>query len=234
MPTISFISPKGGVGKTTSAMLLASQLARAAKVVIVDADPNRPVAAWAQIAGCPDNIEIVDDANQDNIIDKIDEAASRVPFVVVDCEGTASLTVAYAIGASDLVVVPTQGSQLDAKQATKALGLIRNTEKQARRRIPHAVLLTRTNPAIKPRTLANIQEQLELHGVPMFRTQMNEREAFRALFSFGGTLETLNPDQVANLDKAIANARAFAGEAVDMLRNAAGEGAEGRQTERMA
>ena len=136
MPVISFISPKGGVGKTTAATILTTQLARKAKVIVIDADPNRPVAAWAQLQGCPANIRVISDANQENILDKIEQAASEAPFVVVDCEGTASLTVAYAIGASDLVVVPTQGSQLDAKQAAKALSLIKNTERQSRRPIP--------------------------------------------------------------------------------------------------
>ena len=113
MPVISFISPKGGVGKTTAATLMATQLARKTKVIVIDADPNRPILAWSQLnaskeGGCPANIRIVSDANQENILDKIEEAAAEAPFVVVDCEGTASLTVAYAIGASDLVVVPTE------------------------------------------------------------------------------------------------------------------------------
>ena len=218
MPTISFISPKGGVGKTTAATILAVELASKAKVIVIDADPNRPIETWAKLGNMPANIEIVADANQENILDKIEEAARRAPFVVVDCEGTASLTVAYAIGASDLVIVPSQGSQLDAKQAAKAISLIKNTEKQSRRSIPHAVLLTRTNPAVKPRTLVNIQEQLRKHGVAMFSTQMHEREAYRAMFSFGGTIQTLNPKQVTNLDKAAANARAFANEVVAMLK----------------
>jgi chromosome partitioning protein len=218
MPTISFISPKGGVGKTTAATILAVELASKAKVIVIDADPNRPIETWAKLGNMPANIEIVADANQENILDKIEEAARRAPFVVVDCEGTASLTVAYAIGASDLVIVPSQGSQLDAKQAAKALSLIKNTEKQSRRSIAHAVLLTRTNPAVKPRTLVNIQEQLRKHGVAMFNTQMHEREAYRAMFSFGGTVQTLDPKQVTNLDKAAANARAFANEVVAMLK----------------
>jgi chromosome partitioning protein len=226
MPVISFISPKGGVGKTTAATILTTQLARKAKVIVIDADPNRPVAAWAQLQGCPANIRVISDANQENILDKIEQAATEAPFVVVDCEGTASLTVAYAIGASDLVVVPTQGSQLDAKQAAKALSLIKNTERQSRRPIPHAVLLTRTNPIIKPRTLASIHEQLRSHGVSLFDTQLHEREAFKALFSFGGTLEGLDPKQVANIDKAITNARDFAAEAVNLIKNAGkGQGA---------
>lgn len=224
MPIISFISPKGGVGKTTAATLLATQLARKAPVIVIDADPNRPIAAWAKLPGSPDNLSVISDANQENIIDKIDEAAGQVPFVIVDCEGTASLTVAYAIGASDLVIVPTQGSQLDAKEAARALSLVRNEEKRSRRSIAHAVVLTRTNPAIQPRTLRHIQEQMLSHGVRMFGVQLHEREAFRALFSFGGTLEGLDPTNVGNIAKAITNARDFASEAVAMLKEAAGQG----------
>lgn len=226
MPIISFISPKGGVGKTTAATLLATQLARKAKVIVIDADPNRPIAGWSKLPGCPGNLTVIEDANQENIIDKIDEAAEQVPFVIVDCEGTASLTVAYAIGASDLVIVPTQGSQLDAKEAARALALVKNEEKRARRKILNAVVLTRTNPAIQPRTLRHIQDQLLGHGVKMFGVQLHEREAFRALFSFGGTLETLDPANVGNIEKAIANARAFAGEAIAMLKEGAGQGAQ--------
>jgi chromosome partitioning protein len=225
MPTIAFISPKGGVGKTTAATILATQLARKAKVIIVDADPNRPIATWKRLSGEISNVEVISDVTQDTIIEQIEEAAQNAPFVVVDCEGTASLTVAYAIGAADLVVVPTQGSQLDAKEAARALTLVKHQEKQARRTIAHAVLLTRTNPVIRPRTLSAISEQLRRHGVRMFDAQLNEREAFRAMFSFGGTLETLPSDQAGNLPKAITNARAFAAEVVTMLKEE-GQGAE--------
>lgn len=227
MPVIAFISPKGGVGKTTAATILATQLARQAEVVVIDADPNRPVAAWAKLGNSPASITVQSDVTQDNILEKIDEASQRVPFVVVDCEGTASLTVAYAISAADLVVVPTQGSQLDAKEAARALSLVKNQERTARRSIPHAVLLTRTNPIIRPRTLGHIQDELHRHGVAMFEAQLNEREAFRAIFSFGGALESLDPAKVANIEKAVANARAFAAEVVDMLKRSkrAGEAA---------
>ena len=226
MPVISLISPKGGVGKTTAATLLATQLARKSQVIVIDADPNRPIEAWSKLAGVPDNLRVVSDANQENIIDRIDEAAAEVPFVIVDCEGTASLTVAYAIGSSDLVIVPTQGSQLDAKQAARAVSLVKNEEKRARRKIAHAVLLTRTNPVIKPRTLGHVQNQLSTHGVRLFETELNEREAFRAMFSFGGALENLDAGSVGNLEKAVANARAFAAEVVAMLKATTADQAE--------
>jgi cellulose biosynthesis protein BcsQ len=47
MPTISFIQPKGGAGKSTSALILATELAKGAKVIVIDADPNAPIAKWS-------------------------------------------------------------------------------------------------------------------------------------------------------------------------------------------
>jgi chromosome partitioning protein len=45
MPTIVFASPKGGVGKSTAAVLLATELAGfGAGVTLIDADPNKPVS----------------------------------------------------------------------------------------------------------------------------------------------------------------------------------------------
>ena len=221
MPTIVFASPKGGVGKSTSAVVLACELARrGAAVTIIDADPNRPVSAWARRPGRPEGLEVVADVTEETVIDAIEAAAARVPFVIVDLEGTASLTVAYAISRADLVVIPTQGSQLDAAEAAKAVRLIRQQEKAFARRIPHAVLFTRTSAAIKPRTLQHIRGEFEAHGVPLLQTQMHEREGFRAIFSFGGTIDSLNAGQVSGLDGAMKNARAFAAEIVGMLRQA--------------
>ena len=56
---------------------------------------------------------------EENIIEEIEAAAQKTPFVIVDLEGTASMTVAYAVSRADLVIIPTQGSQLDAKQASQ-------------------------------------------------------------------------------------------------------------------
>lgn len=166
----------------------------------------------------PKNITVVADISESTVIDEIDAAAQKTPFVVVDLEGTASMMVAYAISRADLVIIPIQGSQLDAAEGTKAIKLIRQQEKAFHKTIPFAVLFTRTNAALKPRTLAHIQAEFQKHNIHAFRTQVHEREAYRALFSFGGTLETLDSTQVGNLDKAIANAREFAAETVAILR----------------
>ena len=200
---------------------MATELARRAPVIVIDADPNQPIDAWAKLGNVPEQLSVVTKVTQETILDQIDEAITKAPFVIVDCEGTASLTVAYAISAADLVIVPTQGSQLDAKEAARALSLVKKQERTTRRTILHAVLLTRTAVAVRSRSLAHVQSELKKHGVRIFESELNEREAFRAMFSFGGSLETLDKVAVRNTDKAIANARAFTNEVVKMLREAA-------------
>jgi chromosome partitioning protein len=219
MPTIVFASPKGGAGKSTSAVVLATELAqKGAAVTIIDADPNRPVSQWAKRDGRPLSLDVLGDITESTIIDAIEDAAAKTAFVVVDLEGTASMTVAYAISRADLVIIPTQGSQLDAAEAAKAIRLIRQQEKAFGRRIPFALLFTRTSAAIRPRTFQHIRDEFAQHDVPAFQTQMHERDAFRAIFSFGGTLETLDRQQVSNVDAAINNSRAFASEVIAKLR----------------
>ena len=219
MPTVVFASSKGGAGKTTSALILATQLAKATGVTLIDADPNHPIQTWGAAGNAPENLSIISDADQENIIDQIDEASTRTPFVIVDLEGTAATIVHLAISRADLVIIPMQGSLLDASQANRSIKAVKDAEKVIRRPIAHAVLLTRTGKAVRARTLTSIENELTSKGLPVLQTNLNEREAFRAIFSFGQTLEGLNPALVSNVPKAIENAEAFASEVVELLRN---------------
>ena len=220
MPTICMASPKGGVGKSTAAVILATQLAESgATVTVVDADPNKPVSRWASRAGKPDTLMLVDNVTEQTIIRTIDDAARKTAFVVVDLEGTASMMVVYAISRADLVIIPTSASLLDAVEAVSAVQLVQQQEEAFRIKIPSAVLFTKTSAAIRTRTLASIEAELEENGVPVLETRIHEREAFRALFSFGGTLSELDPKQVRNIPAAVENARAFAAEVIDLLKN---------------
>jgi hypothetical protein len=73
----------------------------------------------------------------------------KTPIVIVDLEGTASKTVLYAIAEADLVIIPTQGSPLDARQAGRTVQVVRDSQKAARITKDHVVLLTRTNPTVR-------------------------------------------------------------------------------------
>ncbi|MDR3449612.1 MAG: ParA family protein [Alphaproteobacteria bacterium] len=220
MPVVIFSSPKGGAGKTTAATLFATQLAeRGASVIVIDADPNKNVVDWANLAGVPKTLSVVGDVSEETIVDEIEAASEKASFVIVDLEGTASLMVSYAIAMADFVVIPVQGSQLDAKQAARQMKLIKGQEKITGRSIPFAVLFTRTNPAILPKTQRHIEERFTELNVPILATRLFDREAYRALFSFGGSLSALKNKGVSNLPAAISNAIEFTGEIVERLRN---------------
>lgn len=218
MPTIVFVSPKGGVGKTTAALILALQLARSADVSVIDADPNRPIKQWASGAGAITNLSLLSDVDEENVIESIEAAATRSPFVIVDLEGTAAKIVLLAVSQADLVIIPTQGSQLDAEQAGRALKVVKQQEKMSGRSVRHYVLLTRTNPLIRTRTMAHIEQSLIQAGVPVLNTELHEREAFRAMFSYRQPLYRLDHNDVPNVAKAIANASLFAHEVIGILR----------------
>lgn len=219
MPVISFANPKGGAGKTTTALILATQLAdHGANVSIIDADPERWISQWGQIGGKPSNINIIGGVTEETIVDAIEEQSGIAQFVIVDLEGTASLMVANAIGMSDLVLIPTQGSSMDARGGAKTIRLITNQGKMARREIPHRVVLTRTSAAVRSRALRNVQEQLEANGIEVCKTHIVERAAFRDLFDYGGTLASLDQSKVSNVEKAILNAAEFAGEVISLLK----------------
>jgi chromosome partitioning protein len=220
MPVIAFANPKGGAGKTTAALLLASELSsHGAQITIIDADPERWISQWGKLPGKPDTIRIVSDVTEDSIVDQIADESARTQFVIIDLEGTASLMVANAIGMSDLVIIPTQGGSMDAKGAAKVIRLIRNQERMTRRRIAHGVLMTRTNAAMVSRSLRNVRDQLEQAGIPMFRNTIVERAAYRDIFDYGGVLADLSVQSVSNLEKARANAGNYAAEVIAWLKS---------------
>lgn len=224
MSIIVFASSKGGAGKTTAAIILASEFARQGNskgmiITLIDADPNQHSAKWALKKGCPQNIKIIENSDEDSIIDDIENANQNSAFVIVDLEGTASMSVASAISKADLVIILCQGSQDDADEAIKTIKLIKRQERLLAREISFSVLFTRTNPAITPRTLTYIINEFKKSNIEIFNCSLIDREAFRAIRSFGGIIENLDSKEVSGKDKAIANVLAFTEEVKFKLLN---------------
>jgi chromosome partitioning protein len=214
MPVIPFICPKGGTGKSTSALLLATFLAKLYDVTIIDADPNHPIGDWEKGGNAPPRLTVISDVEEDTIEERIEDAAAKTQFVVVDLEGTASKIVLHAIAQADYIVIPMQASHEDAKAARRAVGVILESEKKSGIVKPYGVLFTRTSPMIRSRSVAHIQKSVTNAGVPVFQTELNERDAYKAILSFQQTLDGLDPDRVPNLDKAKRNIAEFAEEII--------------------
>lgn len=214
MPTIVIATSKGGGGKTTAAILLTSELARQGMekditISLIDADPNQHSARWARKEGCPKNIKLYSNSTEETILDDIEKAEKESGFVIVDLEGTASMAVASAICRADYVLIPVQGSHDDGYEAVKTIKLIKNQSRVLGREIPYSVFFTRTNAAITPRTLTSIVNDLRENNIPMLDCSLIDREAFRAIRSFGGSIHELDPKEVSGIEKAFENAKTF-------------------------
>lgn len=224
MPVIAIANSKGGSGKTTAALLLATELARGTRVTLIDADPRRPLTAWAALPGRPESVTVVTSGGERTILDEIAAAATATPFVIIDLEGVASRMTSFTMSQADLVIIPAQEQQQDVMAAIDVIAELQRDMRASNRRIPYVLLMSRTRVVAKPRTARFIGAQLAERELPMLNAEINERDAFASLFATGGDLRGLDPREVNNIEAAITNAGIFAAEVVAMLEAQRNEG----------
>ncbi len=208
MPAVAFVSPKGGAGKTTAALLLALGLAeQGLRVAMIDSDPNKPLIHWASLPGKPELISVHPAPTVSDVADALREARPRNPdWYILDTEGSVRGAVAFTAMPLDLVITPLAGSALEAVQAIKASELLDQFGGRSGRVLPHRCLLTRVPAAIRPRSLKMVVDQLHEKNIQMLPTALIEKDAFRSLFAIGGGFEALEREGVTGVVTARQNA----------------------------
>ncbi|MFN7023896.1 MAG: AAA family ATPase [Pseudorhizobium sp.] len=218
MPVISFANAKGGAGKTTAALLLATELAHQGyRVAIIDCDPQHWITQWAEISGPIRNVQVISGVSVASLQCHLREMAAQTDFFIVDLAGAKDALVTTAIALSDHVMIPVQGSAMDAKGAAQILDLLTLMKEKANLSVAHSVVLTRVTSMVTTKALLMIKGLLAARGVNVLNTPIGERNAFKELFEVGGTLHTLDAAKVSNVDKAKENAAAFAGEVMRLM-----------------
>ena len=216
MPVISFATSKGRACKTTSAMVLGTELAEGARVIMIDADPAKRLTRWSTLAPLPQSLNVVTSQGERFIQDEISDAQSKATFVLIDPEGSASRLTSFAIAESDLVVIPSGEEQQDADAAIETLAEIEMDGRARCRTILAAILFARTSAAVKSKLEKPIHAKMMKVGRAM-TTELHRRTAFSSLHNAGCGLRQLDPADVNGIDKAIINAQAFASEIIDIL-----------------
>ena len=191
MPVVSLCSTKGGVGKTTLAICLASAAAqRGARVVILDADPNGHVRAWREAAdreGRGGGDDVIAGVKEDTMQDRIAESLERYDLVLVDLEGAASKAVTYAIALSDMVVIPSGISGMDLQEVFRTQVEVRRAEKFVKHHIPARVIFTGM-ATIASRVAKHARQEVIDAGIPVFETETIRRpNAYQAMHFNGLT-----------------------------------------------
>lgn len=219
MPVITFANTKGGAGKTTAVLLLATELARLGfRVSVLDADPQHWITRWYETSqSALGKLTVVPYVTMNSIDRQLAEEKTRADFVLIDLPGSRSSLLAKAVGHADYVLIPVQGSAMDAQGGANVIELLQYLEDKADIRIRHSVVLTRVNSMVTTRAMNAVKDLLAARRVHLLETPIIERSAFRDMFGCGGTLYSMDARRVSNLDKAQENARALALEVLQQI-----------------
>jgi chromosome partitioning protein len=199
MYVITFANPKGGSGKTTSAMLLAEQIAiSGGRVAILDLDPNANILAWAQareVEGRDVPFTVHARPQAEETVELIDNLSDEADYLIIDLEGSKDQIVTFALSRTDLCIIPLDGSPMEARQAAQAVRLVQTTANMIRAQINYALLFTRTNAAFQTTDERDVRQEMELNNIPTLPVRIAKRAPYTRIFRDGVLLSEL-PDIV--------------------------------------
>lgn len=219
MPVITLANPKGGTGKSTTALVLGTRaVSNGYNVTIIDADPREVIFSWKEKGITKNKINVVGNINENNIIDIIKSRVNIDDIIIIDTEGISSLLLSRAISRSDLVLIPMQASNLDAFGASNILNLIKEEEKTFERSINSRILFTRTNPIIQTKIEKEIKFDLEKNNISILKNYLHQRQAYNMMFAFYKDLLELKNLEKKYLNKALLNADLLLNEILDILK----------------
>lgn len=186
MYVITFANPKGGSGKTTSAMLLAEQIAvSGGRVAILDFDPNANILAWSearQSQGRSVPFAVHARPKIEETVELIDSLANQTDYLIIDLEGSKDQIVTFALSRTDLCVIPLDGSPMEARQAAQAVRLVETTSNMIRAPISYTLLFTRTNAAFQTTDERDVRQEMNANDVPTLPVRIAKRAPFTRIF----------------------------------------------------
>lgn len=179
---ISFLNGKGGVGKTTTSINIATSLARKGhKVVMVDTDPQGSISNWYDESKCQFDLA---EASSEKEVYTVRKHLKDYDYVVID--GAAAITAisSAAVMVSDLVLIPVTPSPLDFAACGAILAVV-----EARKNLkPVIVRFVITKKLASTRMLEVLKASIDETGVPALKTATAQRQAYIRTMLDGGTV----------------------------------------------
>lgn len=192
---ISLLNQKGGVGKTTLAVHLATALAkRGARVLMVDADPQGSGLDWSA-SRTGDSLFPVIGLPKPTIHRELPILAADYTHVIIDGPPRVYDVARSAIMASDLVLIPVQPSPYDVWAAKEIVDLL--SEATAfKENLKRAFVINRkiVNTAIG----RDVTEALAEYDLPVLKSEICQRVSFAESAAQGQTVLETDPESIAS------------------------------------
>ncbi|MFC5357797.1 ParA family protein [Azospirillum himalayense] len=170
---LAVASSKGGVGKTTTIVMLAEYFRKRGSVALLDADPNQKLISWLGDEKGESRVEgiaLVSLLGR-NIVETITEAKAQHDVVIVDFAGALTQEMVFGFGYASAVVIPSGSSKGDIDEARKTFQVVEQTTALLSAgnpsfSLPAKVLLCKVRPNTD--TYKAAKQQLAAWKVPVF------------------------------------------------------------------
>jgi chromosome partitioning protein len=177
---ITVASFKGGVGKTTTAVHLATFLNESEPVLLIDGDPNRSASGWSRRGSLP--FKVVDERQAARF-------AKDFGNIVIDTQARPSREDLEALaGGCDLLIIPTTPDALSLDALTLTVDVLKELGTNRYR-----ILLTMIPP--KPsRDGDEARSMLTEAGLPLFASSIRRLSAFQKAALLGVPVSAVKND----------------------------------------
>lgn len=177
MKTIVVANSKGGSGKSTTAITLASAYANAGRrVLLIDADPQKSARAWSKRRPVAAARVVVETAN---LARGLPDIPKKTEVVVVDTPAGLSVEAAKALtGRTDAIVTPLMASVFDELAIKKFLRRLAAFKRVEKGKVDIVPLISRCD--VRRRETAELERFLEKIGWPA-AARIPERSAYPSL-----------------------------------------------------
>jgi len=190
---ISLVNQKGGVGKTTAVINLASGLAeRGDQILVVDSDPQGSVIQWQSIAGVNEFDAVHFPSAQLNR--KLKALNRRYRHTVIDSPPAIEEITRAAVQASDLVIIPIAPSPLDIWSSKETIALV-NTLGKRQPNLKAKLLIYRKIPGT--RLAKEAREAMRSYGLDILATEIYQRIVFVEAMIAGLSVLQYAPKSIA-------------------------------------
>jgi len=196
MPTVTIVSQKGGAGKTTLAIHLATASHLAGHIsLIVDTDPQATASQWGQWRGgkAPD---VIDCASHALLPRKLAQAVELgAEFIVIDTPPHADIMAREACRAADLILIPCRPRTFDLSAARTTAELVKASGKPA-------FVVFVAGPPKASILYSEAAEVIAATGLPIAPVMLPERGDFHHSTGAGRTAQEFAPKGKAAADAA--------------------------------